>query len=377
MANSSPAPSPQQAEHQTAAANARSARSQLGPQVFLSREHPPDQVFLSRAIAERKKWRDQLFRGWACLAQSGRIPPEQRPGVQALMFAARDAWDWLWVSELLVHPFQVANAEDLLDLCRMVQCVQGEIIRELPAALGEETTLVFLFAREGEGLRPLQRWEVLRLARPLSSGPEPPSEADLGTWLAEIRPLLPAEKKWEPPFPLNPPGFLYLVSQIWNLMRALPGIGKPDEPGEVPDHRAFRRELDKVVRWCEQQGEPMDRLRDSSGEGAALKSRSFPTRERPAVRVKPPPEEAWQAWRLRNMLGKTQTDIAATLSQELNRPVDQSKVSRLLRKVRAFLDAGGSPPELPAAKTRTLDPEVINRGRRRDRRTPRQRERAE
>jgi hypothetical protein len=95
--------------------------------------------------------------------------------------------------------------------------------------------------------------------------------------------------------------------------------------------------------------------------------------------LKPPPDQAIKAYRLKWILGApTQTEIARNLSRELGRPVSQGQVSRWLKQAEEFVRAGGvlpGLPNVPADKPRSIDPERLDLGRRQDGRTERQRDR--
>ncbi len=94
--------------------------------------------------------------------------------------------------------------------------------------------------------------------------------------------------------------------------------------------------------------------------------------------IKRPPDDAFAAWRLRDLTGlKTQQAIADEMTTQLGRKVSQGEVSRWLAQVAAYLKAGNILPDLPGIRgiPQSLDPEVIDMGKRQEHRTPRQRER--
>jgi hypothetical protein len=98
---------------------------------------------------------------------------------------------------------------------------------------------------------------------------------------------------------------------------------------------------------------------------------------RPAV-PKRPSENAFKAWRLRDLTGlRTQQEIADEMSKQLGRTVSQGEVSRWLNDVDAYRKAGGIFPDLPGLRgePQSIDPNLIEMGERQDHRTARQRQR--
>jgi hypothetical protein len=92
--------------------------------------------------------------------------------------------------------------------------------------------------------------------------------------------------------------------------------------------------------------------------------------------LKEPSKDAIAAYRLNLLTGKTQTELAQVLTNQLKRPVDQGTVSRWLTQVKAWLDAGNVLPDLTVARERKpapIDPERIDLGERQDGRAKRQR----
>jgi hypothetical protein len=83
-----------------------------------------------------------------------------------------------------------------------------------------------------------------------------------------------------------------------------------------------------------------------------------------------PSEQAMQAWRLRDLQGKTQAEIAEAMGTY------QGQVSRWLKQVKAYLEAGNVLPALePASKPKAMPPDLLDMGARIDAHTPRQRQR--
>jgi hypothetical protein len=99
----------------------------------------------------------------------------------------------------------------------------------------------------------------------------------------------------------------------------------------------------------------------------------------PTSVLSPPPDDAVKAYRLKWILGAPrQTEIAKRLTEELGRPISQGQVSRWLSQAEEFVKAGGVLPGLPnppSKQPKSVDPERLDLGRRKDGRTERQRER--
>ena len=86
--------------------------------------------------------------------------------------------------------------------------------------------------------------------------------------------------------------------------------------------------------------------------------------------VKRPSEKAFQAWRLRDLTGWKQKQIAKKLD------TNQGQVSKWYKAVKEYLDAANIFPDLGVTgKPQSIDPTVIDMGARSDGLTPRQRER--
>ena len=92
--------------------------------------------------------------------------------------------------------------------------------------------------------------------------------------------------------------------------------------------------------------------------------------------IKRPSENAFKAWRLRDLFGvNKQAELAAKMTED-GVPADQGTVSRWLKDVREYMAAGGVLPELPKMdKPAAIDPSKIDMGERQDGRTPHQRKR--
>jgi len=93
---------------------------------------------------------------------------------------------------------------------------------------------------------------------------------------------------------------------------------------------------------------------------------------------KRPSDNAFIAWRLRDLMGlKTQQQIADAMSEQLGRKVHQGEISRWLDEVDAYRKAGGIFPDLSrlSSQPQSIDPDLIDMGPREDGRTSRQRQR--
>jgi hypothetical protein len=86
--------------------------------------------------------------------------------------------------------------------------------------------------------------------------------------------------------------------------------------------------------------------------------------EKPA---KPPPDHYFQAFRFSLVFPGTQKEMAKELQTQLGRPVDQARISKMLKRVKEFLYAGNILPEVPTldkGKLKPIDPNRIDLGRR-------------
>ncbi len=91
---------------------------------------------------------------------------------------------------------------------------------------------------------------------------------------------------------------------------------------------------------------------------------------------KEPPNAAWQAYYVRETLRITnQTEIAEKMTKQ-GTPATQGQVSRWLKAVDAWLEAGGIKPTLEELheQPKGIDPAKLDMGARQDGRTPRQRD---
>jgi hypothetical protein len=93
---------------------------------------------------------------------------------------------------------------------------------------------------------------------------------------------------------------------------------------------------------------------------------------------KEPSGKAMKAYRVWAGMGGTQDEIAKVMTRELGLPISQGQVSRWLTEVRRWLEAGNVLPPLGSAEpVIAMDPQKLDRGRRVDGRTPRQRAHAD
>jgi hypothetical protein len=100
----------------------------------------------------------------------------------------------------------------------------------------------------------------------------------------------------------------------------------------------------------------------------------------PRGRLKEPSREAFAVYWYGRLTGKTQTELAddPRLMKELGRKVGQGTISRWLKRVARWIEAGNAPSPLSEsheAKPTTMDPEKIDLGPNREHRPERQRNR--
>lgn len=94
----------------------------------------------------------------------------------------------------------------------------------------------------------------------------------------------------------------------------------------------------------------------------------------PRSATKEPSKEALAAYRISIQTGKKQQEIADILSREFHRQISQGQVSKWIREVKKYLEAGNVLPDMPvAARPVPVDPGVIEMGPRGDRRAKHQR----
>jgi len=95
-------------------------------------------------------------------------------------------------------------------------------------------------------------------------------------------------------------------------------------------------------------------------------------------KLRTPSKIDWEAYRLHTQVYSNQKAVAEALTKEHDRTFTQPNVSRMLTRVRTYLEAGGQAPLLPepaGKKERILavDPRALDRGRNRERYTEGQR----
>lgn len=120
---------------------------------------------------------------------------------------------------------------------------------------------------------------------------------------------------------------------------------------------------------------------DKNAKGVFIVQPAAQIQEPPVKRsralLKEPTTEAFAAYRVHKLLGKKQSETATILTKEFHHPINQGQVSRWCTAVARWTESGGlMPPELTMNPTvRSVDPDVLDMGKRVDGRTPRQRER--
>jgi len=97
-------------------------------------------------------------------------------------------------------------------------------------------------------------------------------------------------------------------------------------------------------------------------------------RENPP-KAKRPPDEALTAWRLCGLADLSQTAAAQKMSEELGRTIHQGQVSRWVKQVDNYIRARGVVPPLSQQPPLSVDPRVIEMGKRQGGLTQRQRPR--
>jgi len=146
--------------------------------------------------------------------------------------------------------------------------------------------------------------------------------------------------------------------------------GKPaEEPVPLPLARPFLLSIDAIELCKLHTDQPVFPPPPSVDE----RDRSTPAdhgAQQGHVPPKPPSDKAWQAWRVRTLLGiNNQTEIAKMMTQQ-GSPATQGQVSRWLQEVDDFLRAGGIAPKLDAlpaddtadGKPDSFDPAILDMG---------------
>ncbi len=122
----------------------------------------------------------------------------------------------------------------------------------------------------------------------------------------------------------------------------------------------------------------LDDVREDLGIGLGVATENAgqaKTDDEHSASIKRPPENAFKAWRLRDLSGITnQTKIAEELRKQ-GVPANQGQVSRWLKQVEEYLNAGNVlPPIKPlTSEPQSMDPKILDMSKRQDGCTPRQR----
>lgn len=198
----------------------------------------------------------------------------------------------------------------------------------------------------GFGIPDDKEIEREREHRRKSAAPLPPINpppATIGELLAECtvhrRRILDAMREGHQFYPCTDANFAALLTgkkngfmlppfgRLYDAAVALDLGDAPAIAGEPATGRDAVAALDTLIAWCKEKMEP-----------APAKGK----------RIKEPSKGAIKCyWLAVSFKGtRTQTELAEMLSRELRRPVVQSKVSRWLKEVRAFLAAGNVLPDL-------------------------------
>jgi len=137
-------------------------------------------------------------------------------------------------------------------------------------------------------------------------------------------------------------------------------------------------------------GELADSVKTNNGENLPLKD-SNADKDRSDVTLPPtvpsraessgtpsPSADAITCYRVHFFTGKPQTEVAEKLTHELKRPITQGQVSKWLKQVTKWIEAGNVLPGFAkptAGESQAMDPSILNMGKRQDQRTKRQRNR--
>ena len=147
------------------------------------------------------------------------------------------------------------------------------------------------------------------------------------------------------------------------------------------------RELEEMRKWAKELRHrcgsvegveppiPRDVPEVNSEVTAPEASNGFKPSQRKAS--KKPSREAFQASALKNYTGRTQAEVAAIMSKELGREIQQYQISRWLDQVREWHEAGNPIPtpeqlraQVRSSRTATVDPASLEQGPRKDGRRP-------
>ena len=164
-----------------------------------------------------------------------------------------------------------------------------------------------------------------------------------------------------------------LVHHAFLILRHLAFPGAPKEPTFHMDWPGCIAALREVANFIEQAMTATD-----SVPSETVVDNSVSTLPVGSPKSKEPSKDAYKAYRLAVLQGKNQTEIAEILTAELRRPVTQGQVSRWIKKAKAWIKAGNVFPDLleqdSSQPVKAMDPDILDRGARQDRRTKRQRD---
>jgi hypothetical protein len=135
-----------------------------------------------------------------------------------------------------------------------------------------------------------------------------------------------------------------------------------------------------LQRWVEEQLYQLRGKYHSMGEQSGLTAGECESQKsNKKKQLKSPSKDAFDAYRLSMRTGKKQQELARILTLELNKPVSQGQVSKWLKQVTTWVEAGDMSSDIGKSVPQidTVDPDVIDRGPRQDAHTPRQREKFE
>jgi len=149
------------------------------------------------------------------------------------------------------------------------------------------------------------------------------------------------------------------VPHVWEFLRRLgkrPGLG-----GQIEESV-----LGSLLRGLA--GGTAPAAPASVGENPPKAPPKLPTR---------PPDKAFQAWQVRELVGISKQGEIARIMTERGIPATQGQVSKWLAAVEEWRLAGGLMPEVSTreGKPQSVDPDILDMGARQDGLTPRQRPR--
>ena len=148
-----------------------------------------------------------------------------------------------------------------------------------------------------------------------------------------------------------------------NMLRGLEGLA------DLRSIEAWEKLRPDLERFAVRQGTPAAAVGGETTPPAGVEQTKTPE-------VKRPSENAFRAWRLRDLMGiSNQTELAEKMTEN-GVPANQGQVSRWLKQVEEYMAAGGVLPKLSKMdKPAAIDPSKIDLGKRQDGLTPHQRKR--